>query len=186
MMISPETWELRQKALRKYGGKCLCSCGCVEHDLRLLQFDHINGLGGKEREKVRGLNFYRKLMKEEVSPLLQPLCANCHFLKSQFNTCSGWGLIIGQIPIYGSPTNGGREVNSEGEHETGVQLPKKPLHAPLEIVDDGKLLPEKKARPSFGVVKLKHVPDLSSYELREPMPLPVPRTWWQRLLGVKP
>jgi hypothetical protein len=87
--MSPETWTLRQQVLRKYGGRCRCTCGCQSANLRHLQFDHIDGGGTQERLKFRGNKLYQKLYREPVIKQLRLLCANCHFEISQHGECLG-------------------------------------------------------------------------------------------------
>lgn len=77
-MISPTTWMIRQQALQRYGGTCMCPCGCRESDLRVLQVDHVNGGGNREREDLRGLRFATRLVNEPIRDDLRLLCANCH------------------------------------------------------------------------------------------------------------
>ena len=66
------------------GGKCIM---CGETDKRLLERDHINN-GKKDRERFSGghamIRYYLKHPKE-AKKNLQPLCANCHKLKTDWN-----------------------------------------------------------------------------------------------------
>ena len=68
----------RKEVLNFLGGKCE-KCGI--DDWRVLQIDHINGGGGKERKS--GYNFakIRKDVFEYGRNKYQVLCANCHILK---------------------------------------------------------------------------------------------------------
>ncbi len=71
--------KLRKTVLDAYGGKCKI---CGFKDKRVLQIDHINGGGSKERKimSLRQLLFYLKrnnFPKEKY----QVLCANCNFIK---------------------------------------------------------------------------------------------------------
>lgn len=78
---------IRQRALKRYGGTCQCPCGCREDDLHVLQVDHVGGGGRLERDEIRGIRFWTKLINERIRDDLQLLCANCHVYKTQFGTC---------------------------------------------------------------------------------------------------
>jgi hypothetical protein len=100
-MIKPDAWTLRQEALTKLGGRCVCTCGCRESNLRLIQIDHITGGGNGERSKNRGNKFYIELKTKPVDELLQKyqlLCVTCHWLKSQFGVCNHHGCPETQEP----------------------------------------------------------------------------------------
>jgi hypothetical protein len=131
-MISPETWELRKEVIVLLGAQCACACGCRQTALKTLQIDHINGGGNDVRKKLRGDRAYVQLKKallakreypdDEEDLGLQLLCANCHFLKTQYEVCD-----LGY-----SPDRQGRDVppvtwgNSKDEaprHAPGVALP---------------------------------------------------------------
>jgi hypothetical protein len=67
----------RLAVLEALGGKCV-RCGI--DDWRVLQIDHINGGGSKERKQVTSIDRYYKDML--LSPeKYQVLCANCHQIK---------------------------------------------------------------------------------------------------------
>jgi hypothetical protein len=71
----------RLKVLECLGGKCAL-CGIPDN--RVLQIDHINGGGTKERNQLSTMAVYRKILKlcqEERSENYQLLCANCHLIK---------------------------------------------------------------------------------------------------------
>ncbi len=73
----------RQKALISLGGKCFL---CGNDDLRVLQIDHINGDGNKERRFSRE-SMFRKIINmapSEVKLKYQLLCANCHAIKTYY------------------------------------------------------------------------------------------------------
>jgi hypothetical protein len=88
-MISPETWNLRQEVLQKYGGRCACVCGCGDANLRRLQLHHIHGNGNDDRKSMRGMNQYTKLMANPIDPTLEPLCVGCHWEHTMFGNCDG-------------------------------------------------------------------------------------------------
>jgi hypothetical protein len=75
--------DVRAKAIAALGGRCVM-CGYA-NDWRALEFDHINGGGGREyREAGRFSGYYRRLKlvaeggrKDEI----QLLCANCNRIK---------------------------------------------------------------------------------------------------------
>ena len=85
--MSPETWDLRQQVLRKYGGICACPCGCRCDNLRLLQLHHVDGEGTKDRKTTRGINLYTRLMAQPVDSTLHPLCVSCHWQITIFGNC---------------------------------------------------------------------------------------------------
>lgn len=67
----------RLEVLNALGGKCI-RCGI--DDWRVLQIDHINGGGNKERKQVTSIDRYYKDML--LTPeKYQVLCANCHQIK---------------------------------------------------------------------------------------------------------
>ncbi len=73
---------LRLKVVEKLGGKC-AHCGIT--DKRVLQLDHINGGGGKERKKgIEAYAIYRRafLIGDKE---FQILCANCNIIKARVN-----------------------------------------------------------------------------------------------------
>ena len=71
---------LREKLFVLLGDKCI-KCSCI--DKRVLQFDHINGGGNKDRKARPGLTFYTfYLNNPDIAKLrLQVLCANCNWIK---------------------------------------------------------------------------------------------------------
>jgi len=64
------------------GDKCI---NCGEDDIDVLQVDHINDDGKKDRDKYTGLQFFRESLKTpiESKKRLQILCANCNIRKQR-------------------------------------------------------------------------------------------------------
>lgn len=72
--------NMRSKILTLLGGKCV-RCGIT--DARVLQIDHTNGGGTKERKLTFGNNkngYYLHILKVEGRGY-QLLCANCNWIK---------------------------------------------------------------------------------------------------------
>jgi hypothetical protein len=70
--------ELKKLVLKKLGNKCK-KCGFT--DDRVLQVDHVNNDGFKERRnKISGAGLYRKVLKDKNN-VYQLLCANCNWIK---------------------------------------------------------------------------------------------------------
>lgn len=67
----------RVRALMLLGGKCE-TCGI--NDMRVLQFDHINGNGRVERQTVPQI---KQVFQRPLD--FQILCANCHAIKHAFS-----------------------------------------------------------------------------------------------------
>lgn len=65
----------RQKVLDHYGNKCMWPDGCNITDPDMLQIDHINGNGRRER-KQRGGDFYLYLIRNKFPSRYRLLCAN--------------------------------------------------------------------------------------------------------------
>lgn len=76
--------KLRADVLLALGGSCVV---CGVSDPRVLQIDHVNGGGSKQRKSVRGLSFYRFVLTEleKGSKDFQLLCANCNWIKRYEN-----------------------------------------------------------------------------------------------------
>ena len=77
------TQEIRKNALLKVGkNKLWCSrCGCDE--FRLLEINHVNGCGHKERKGIyrSGLNFWKHIISgERKCDDLNILCKACNIL----------------------------------------------------------------------------------------------------------
>jgi hypothetical protein len=72
--------KLRIETIKAYGGKC-CHCGTA--DFEVLDIDHIENDGAKERkENLFAYNLYRKLKKEDYPKArYQLLCKNCNWKK---------------------------------------------------------------------------------------------------------
>lgn len=66
----------RKKLIQKLGGKCV-NCGIT--DWRLLQINHINGGGRKER-LLLGKKLYTDILKGKREEDYNLLCANCNIL----------------------------------------------------------------------------------------------------------
>ena len=88
--------RIRTEAIEAYGGRCVC---CGEVRTEFLQLDHHTELSGAEhRAMIRegwskdpvmfrggngaGQNTYLWLRKNGYPPIVQVLCANCHFAMS--------------------------------------------------------------------------------------------------------
>lgn len=77
--------DIKIEALRQYGGVCAC---CGEHAVILLDLDHKNNDGAKQRQKhgyKTGMHFYRWL-KRNGWPKdldLQVLCVTCNQSKAR-------------------------------------------------------------------------------------------------------
>jgi len=72
--------EYRNKVIKLLGERCV-KCGF--NDIRILQIDHINGCGTKERKAMSSLTYYKKILEEiqQGSKKYQILCPNCNWLK---------------------------------------------------------------------------------------------------------
>lgn len=58
----------------------MCCRKCRNSDLRVLQLDHINGDGYKDR-KSKGSDLYRILIKQDFPEGYQVLCPTCNIIK---------------------------------------------------------------------------------------------------------
>ena len=65
-----------KKVIQKLGGKC---ARCGETDWRVLQINHINGGGTKERARI-GKKIYTDILKGKREGEYNMLCANCNIL----------------------------------------------------------------------------------------------------------
>ena len=82
--------RVRAMTIELLGGECLCvdPMGCGGDDWSVLQFDHINGDGHRDRKdhNARGYNSIhkeRRMYGEAfVRSKYQLLCANCHVRKT--------------------------------------------------------------------------------------------------------
>lgn len=127
-MISPETWTMRAEILRQLGGRCVCTCGCEDGNLRRLELHHPNGDGNKHRLNLRGINLYKYLSRQlkahqPIDPPLILLCLNCHGELTRFGACNG-GL---STPV-ADATEGVSKTGQQGRTEQGV--------LPLDIVSE--------------------------------------------------
>ena len=80
MKLYGQVWrkKLRKMIFDKYGRRCK-RCGIS--DERVLQIDHVNGGGTKEkRQYIQRPTYYIKILKDE-SGKYQVLCANCNWIK---------------------------------------------------------------------------------------------------------
>ena len=71
--------QLRRNLIEKLGSKCI-RCGI--DDWRVLQIDHINGDGHKERKKCQSYTIWLRALKEDTGKY-QLLCANCNVIKAR-------------------------------------------------------------------------------------------------------
>lgn len=79
--------SIRAEVIYVLGGRCVgpkCkwlnedgTIGCA--DSSILQIDHVNGGGGKERKKLPYYKLYKKLLENQDG--YQLLCANCNWRK---------------------------------------------------------------------------------------------------------
>lgn len=67
----------RIELIEIFGGRCI---KCLNDDWRVLQIDHINGGGSKERKTFSSPHMYRKHILLNVENY-QLLCANCNWIK---------------------------------------------------------------------------------------------------------
>lgn len=72
--------QLRDEVLGLFKNKCN---DCGETDKIVLQVDHINGGGTKERKTINSLHRYRLVLKNPDK--YQILCANCNVRKKNKN-----------------------------------------------------------------------------------------------------
>ncbi len=83
--------QVREKrkriVLTHYGnGKCAC-VNCGFDDLRALSIDHIDGHGAEHRRRnnIKGVEFYKWLIKNNYPEGYQTLCMNCQWIKMSVN-----------------------------------------------------------------------------------------------------
>jgi len=72
--------KLRAKALKHYGGVCIC---CGESEPGFLTVDHINGGGNKHRKEIGGGRIYYWLRANSYPDTFQVMCMNCNWGKHQ-------------------------------------------------------------------------------------------------------
>lgn len=70
--------EMRAKALEVHGSRC---AHCGHDDIRVLEFDHINGGGNQERKRRDRIALMTDIATGKRTDF-QLLCANCHVLKT--------------------------------------------------------------------------------------------------------
>ena len=72
-----DRYELAKNKVFQVFGRLCNKCG--ETDSRVMQLDHVNGGGTKERKKMNSLARYTRALKEPEK--YQILCANCNVTK---------------------------------------------------------------------------------------------------------
>lgn len=83
------TFKRRIAVLKYYSaGTMRCAC-CGEGQYEFLGIDHVNGGGGQHRKdpKMRGVHFYRWLVREGFPEGYQVLCHNCNMAKGFYGMC---------------------------------------------------------------------------------------------------
>ncbi len=72
-------WDQRKKLIELLGGKCV-SCGIT--DIRILQINHKNHNGNKERQTWKDIGrFYRAILSgKRMKNDLEIRCANCNII----------------------------------------------------------------------------------------------------------
>ena len=73
---------LRRRVLEKLGNQCV-ECGIS--DFRVLQIDHVNGGGNRERRALYSSLLYLKNVEKDNGAVYQLLCANCNWIKKYEN-----------------------------------------------------------------------------------------------------
>lgn len=73
--------NIRRQALTVLGVFCV---HCGFDDIRVLQIDHINGGGFKERKALSARSIYNKVVRQETNDY-QVLCINCNQIKRHVN-----------------------------------------------------------------------------------------------------
>lgn len=77
--------SMREEILQMLGSKCK---NCGNSNIIVLQIDHVNGGGSKERKRLsNGTNYYKHVLEElkSGSKEYQLLCANCNIMKAHQN-----------------------------------------------------------------------------------------------------
>lgn len=87
------TSRLRDRALETLGNSCVI---CGNADKRILQFDHINGGGNKNKSGWGRRKLYLDIIYKRRNDV-QILCANCHSIKTWEN-----GEYRRNVPLYSS------------------------------------------------------------------------------------
>lgn len=91
LLVDKARKKVRLETIMAYGGKCV-NCNIIDTDV--LEIDHINNDGAKERkENLFGYNLCRKLKKEGYpKDRYQLLCRNCNW-KKELKHRSGLSII---------------------------------------------------------------------------------------------
>lgn len=80
--------RLKKAVYDFYGNKCAC---CSLEESSVLQIDHVNNDGYKDRDKrgrkIAGAPLYLRIAKQGFPNIYQILCANCNFSKRIRGTC---------------------------------------------------------------------------------------------------
>lgn len=80
--VKPRKPPVRHRVIEGYGGQCVC---CGEKDHCFLVLDHVFNDGNAERQK--GVDVYRKAIRENFPPRYQLLCHNCNAAKAIYGQC---------------------------------------------------------------------------------------------------
>ena len=97
----------RNEVVRKLGNRCVI---CGLDDVRVLQVDHVNGGGEKERRTKRTSQMYKEVLAGVRSDL-QLLCANCNWIKRHesgfflFMTIESSRSVLSIVYLVNLPTN---------------------------------------------------------------------------------
>lgn len=78
--FTEEHAKLKQKIFKMFKNKCNM---CGEKDPLVLQVDHVNGGGSKQRKKMNALYRYKHVLQNVEQ--YQLLCANCNTRKKYLN-----------------------------------------------------------------------------------------------------
>ena len=66
----------------RYGGRCVCECGCTENNAIFLTIDHIHGRQDEIKQHGKRLTPYQVIQrlkrKPEIDPDFRILCYNCN------------------------------------------------------------------------------------------------------------
>lgn len=82
--------KVRMDGIEKLGGRCVSPTCCWVNsdgtrgctDTRILQFDHVNGGGTQERNKMASYETLCKEVLSDIAGKFQLLCANCNWIKA--------------------------------------------------------------------------------------------------------
>ena len=68
--------------MKDYGGGKLSCKQCGYDIYEVLELDHLDNDGAKERKKIKSnVTFYQQIIKNNFPPKYQVLCKNCNWLK---------------------------------------------------------------------------------------------------------